>query len=140
MLPGARATFDAGGTAREGVGMLKRGCSVTKYGRSGKPHAVTFKLLEDEDTLTWKKEGMSIRDSLGGKKDEKRKVSLRSVSLLKIGRETAVFQRFQDPRASAGRVSKSNWMDDDEEDGVEDASARRRRSSGAKQPPGQMHL
>jgi protein TonB len=122
--------------------MLKRSCTVSKYGRAGKPHSVTFTLLEDEDTLVWKGGGKSLRSSLGGKKDEQRRVSLRKVSHLLVGRDSAVFKRFQDDRSSSGRMSAGNWQDDVEEEDFEDLapSSRHRSASAEKALPGQTHL
>jgi len=91
-------------TALEGIAMLKRGCIATKYGRAGKPHKVTFTLSIDERTLSWK--GNGLINSLIGK--QPRSCALYTAVSLLIGRESAVFRRFQGVRAHA----RTRFQDD----------------------------
>lgn len=115
-------------TAQEGIRMLKQGCSASKYGRSGKPHVVAFRLSEDERTLSWK--GTGMRESLGVK--DERRAALSSVAHLLVGRESAVFKRFQDDRQKAGRLSRSNYFEETEE--------RQLSPSAGKRGAGKLHL
>ena len=96
-------------TASEGIRMLQRGCVALKYGRAGKPHATEFHLSHDGKIFSWK----GKRSSLGSK--DERKVELKNVAHLLVGRESAVFKRFQDDGRVSGRLG-SNWNEDVLED------------------------
>ena len=110
------------GTALEGIRMLKHGCTAHKYGRSGRPHTVAFKLSQDERTLSWQ----GKRKSLGGRLPlpgtDERSVALSAVSQLLVGRESAVFRRQSgDGRRRSSSLPKfggggGGGVDDDDDD------------------------
>lgn len=68
-------------TAAEGIALLKRGAPAIKHGRDNKERAVTFRLDEEEQTLSWD-------GSLFGKvmRPEKRAIKFDDVLELHVGR------------------------------------------------------
>ena len=75
--------------AVEGIAMLKAGAPAQKSGRSGKPHATTFRLSDDEQKLSWDGAGLGKLNVLKGE----RYVRVSSFLELLVGHESAVFQR-----------------------------------------------
>ena len=75
--------------AGEGIAMLKAGAPAQKSGRSGKPHATTFRLSDDEQKLSWDGAGLGKLNVLKGE----RYVRVSSVLELLVGLESAVFER-----------------------------------------------
>ena len=71
-------------TASEGIAMLKQGSTVKKYGRAGKPHNTLFRLSEDESMLGWEGRGLKLK---------RRAVRICDLVELRVGQESAVFQR-----------------------------------------------
>ena len=77
-------------TAIEAIQALKAGSDATKYGKQGAPHLTRFTLSEDEKTLSWAGTGL-----MGKFLPKERLVHLANVKRLLIGRESAVFIRYQ---------------------------------------------
>ena len=119
-------------TAQAGVRMLMNGTTALKYGREGKPHATDFRLTEDGMTLTWKGKRSSVVGKLAAAKESK-SVELRFVAHFLVGRESAVFKRFQDGFHKATALG-DNWSNEVVEDSVEEQKIARRRA------PGKEHL
>jgi len=65
---------------------LTSGAALIKYGRYGKPHLRSFILNEERTVLSW---------SSPKKKTTKSMVTLSDVSAIRLGRTTAVFDRFK---------------------------------------------
>ena len=84
--------------------MLKKGCVALKFGKQGTPHGTTFKLSDDERTLSWVGSGLVAKLVPKG---EKRQVELRQVKRLLVGRESAVFLRFTGPDPGLAHLSVS---------------------------------
>ena len=80
-------------TALEGIALLRRGSVVKKYGRQGKPHAVTFRLLDDLRTLSWERSGIGSKLSglgkWGGGGDKVRSVQLDEMVEILVGESRA---------------------------------------------------
>ena len=118
--------------AVEGIRLLMSGNSALKYGRAGKPHLTEFTLSSDKQQLSWKSKA---RTSLGAK--DQRKVELRYVAHFLVGRESAVFKRFQQTGKQGGRLSSGpSFSDWDEGSVLEDEQEQR----AAKRAPGKEHL
>ena len=79
------------GTAKEGVALLKRGSTVKKYGRQGKPHATLFRLSDDESILGWEGRGLN--------KLKRRAVRVCDLVELHVGHESTVFLEARAPGA-----------------------------------------
>ena len=79
------------GTAKEGVALLKRGSTVKKYGRQGKPHATLFRLSDDESMLGWEGRGLN--------KLKRRAVRICDLVELHVGHESTVFLEARAPGA-----------------------------------------
>ena len=107
-------------TAQAGVRMLMNGTTALKYGREGKPHATDFRLTEDGMTLTWKGKRSSVVGKLAAAKESK-SVELRFVAHFLVGRESAVFKRFQDGFHKATALG-DNWSNEVVEDSVQASS------------------
>ena len=116
-----------------GVRMLMNGTTALKYGREGKPHATDFRLTEDGMTLTWKGKRSSVVGKLAAAKEAK-SVELRFVAHFLVGRESAVFKRFQQQDGFQKASSLGdNWSSDVVEDSIEEQKMARR-------APGKEHL
>lgn len=81
-------------TAREGMQLLKKGCSVTKHGRHGKPHKTVLTLSDDGAELMWESHGL-----LKSKKHQS--ILLANVLELAVGHESSVFKRVKSKGHSA---------------------------------------
>ena len=82
------------GTATEGIALLRRGSTVKKYGRQGKPHATLFRLSADESMLAWEGHGLN--------KLKRRAVRVADMVELLVGQQSTVFQQIADsPEAGA---------------------------------------
>ena len=87
----AAAVPKRNGTAKEGVALLKRGSTVKKYGRQGKPHATLFRLSDDESMLGWEGRGLN--------KLKRRAVRICDLVELHVGHESTVFLEARAPGA-----------------------------------------
>ena len=83
-------------TAHDAIQALKAGSDATKYGKQGAPHMTRFTLSTDERTLSWVGVGL-----MGKLLPKERVVHLANVKRLLIGRESAVFERFQNNNLNA---------------------------------------
>ena len=118
-------------TAQSGMMMLMQGATALKYGREGKPHATQFFLTDDRSALTWKGRSSSVVGKLAASKRH-RSIELKRVAHFLVGRESAVFKRFQDDRQVRGHLG-NNWADECLEDSLEE----KQRNVKA---PGKEHL
>ena len=118
-------------TAQHGIRLLQGGTTVLKYGREGKPHATQFRLSEDRAKLIWRGKRSSIVGKLASK--EEKSVELHRVNHFLVGRESAVFKRFNDERQRSSSLESGNWADEVHEDSVDEQRVARR-------APGREHL
>ena len=99
-------------TAKEGLALLKRGSTVKKYGRQGKPHATLFRLSDDETLLGWEGRGLN--------KLKRRAVRICDLVELLVGHESVVFLEARAPGAEhmsmSLRLLKAQRPDDDDRD------------------------
>ena len=118
-------------TAQQGIYMLINGSTALKYGREGKPHATHFLLTADRACLTWKGRSGSVVGKFAASR-RSRSVELKRVAHFLVGRESAVFKRFQDDRQRRSSLG-SNWGDDCLEDNLEEQQRKTK-------APGKEHL
>ena len=116
----AAAVPKRNGTAKEGVALLKRGSTVKKYGRQGKPHATLFRLSDDESMLGWEGRGLN--------KLKRRAVRICDLVELHVGHESTVFLEARAPGAehmsmSLRLLKAQSRPDDDARDGDGGAGA-----------------
>ncbi|KAL1510819.1 hypothetical protein AB1Y20_007103 [Prymnesium parvum] len=83
-------------TAIAGIEMLKKGCTATKYSRSGKPRLATFRLSSDESTLSWDAGRYSLAGPVKMYKGERRNVKITEILELLIGMDSKVFALYKD--------------------------------------------
>ena len=87
--------------ALEGIALLKQGCKVQKYTQNhAKAKLTTFKLSDDERTLSWEGEGVGgMLSSLSGKR---RSIELADILEVVVGHEGALFR---DGEESSGQAN-----------------------------------
>ena len=87
--------------ALEGIALLKQGCKVQKYSQNhAKAKLTTFKLSDDERTLSWEGEGVGgMLSSLSGKR---RSIELADILEVVVGHEGALFR---DGEESSGQAN-----------------------------------
>lgn len=111
--------------------MLKKGCVALKFGRQGKPHPATFKLSDDETTLSWEdgRGGLagSFSNFAGKMANKKRSVQISDVASMLVGAESNVFKRSIE--GDDGDVSLCLSLLIDSQDSGATASSRARASS-----------
>ena len=85
-------------TAIAGIALLKKGCEAIKYSRHGKPRNTTFRLSDDEQTLSWDSGANIVKMARG----ERRNVQITEILDVMLGMESKVFSLHKDRTGEDG--------------------------------------
>jgi len=83
-------------TALAGIDMLKRGSKATKYTRNGVPRETTFRLSDDEQTLSWDGGHGGLTAPIKMARGERRSIKITEVLEMMLGMESKIFSLHRD--------------------------------------------
>jgi len=83
-------------TAIAGIRLLKSGCEAVKYSRRGQPRSTTFRLSDDEQTLSWDAGHGGITAPVKMAKGERRNVKITEILDVLLGMESKIFTLHKD--------------------------------------------